>query len=97
MEYVMKLFLFLVCFYAAMSSLTFIIYYVDKRAAKLRERRISERCLWLLGLLCGWPGAYVGQQLLGHKSSKKSFLRVFVLTVFTNLLLIGALLYWYDS
>jgi uncharacterized membrane protein YsdA (DUF1294 family) len=81
--------------YAVMSFLTFIIYYVDKRAATLHQRRISERTLWLLGLFCGWPGAYLGQQLLAHKSSKKSFLWVFSLTVIVNISALGAMTYWY--
>ncbi len=71
--------------YGIMSGLTFWAYARDKRAAQRGEWRTSERTLLTLGLLNGWPGALLAQQLLRHKSSKTSFLVLFWMTVSVNL------------
>jgi len=39
----------------------------------------------LLGLVGGWPGSLVAQQVLRHKSSKASFRRAFWGTVLVNI------------
>ena len=51
----------------AMSLATFIVYFGDKRAARLGRARVSEATLHGLALACGWPGALLAQQLLRHK------------------------------
>jgi uncharacterized membrane protein YsdA (DUF1294 family)/cold shock CspA family protein len=70
--------------YMAMSLATFIVYFGDKRAARLGRDRVSEATLHGLALACGWPGALLAQQLLRHKSSKLRFRRLFWLTVVGN-------------
>lgn len=70
--------------YAAASAVCFIVYAIDKRAARIGDRRTSENTLLLLGLLCGWPGAILAQQWLRHKSSKLAFRWKFWCTVFVN-------------
>ena len=70
--------------YAGMSLLTFIIYAIDKAAARAQRRRTPESTLHLLALACGWPGALLAQQWLRHKSSKARFRGVFWLTVVAN-------------
>lgn len=72
--------------YSAMSMATFIVYALDKRAARLGDWRVAENTLHGLALLCGWPGALLAQQLLRHKSAKPAFRRLFWLTVALNLL-----------
>jgi uncharacterized membrane protein YsdA (DUF1294 family) len=39
----------------------------------------------MLGLIGGWPGAIVAQQLLRHKTSKRSFRIAFWVTVVLNI------------
>jgi uncharacterized membrane protein YsdA (DUF1294 family) len=39
----------------------------------------------MLGLIGGWPGAIVAQQLLRHKTSKASFRLAFWATVVLNI------------
>ncbi|APA68877.1 DUF1294 domain-containing protein [Janthinobacterium sp. 1_2014MBL_MicDiv] len=71
--------------YGAMSVTCFAVYAIDKRAARTQAWRTPEKTLWLLGLLCGWPGAVLAQQWLRHKTSKTSFQVVFWITVALNM------------
>ena len=68
-----------------MSLVTFIVYAMDKAAARAGRWRTSEATLHLLALAGGWPGALVAQRLLRHKSSKRQFRVVFWTTVWLNL------------
>jgi len=70
--------------YLVASLLTFIMYAVDKSAAKEGSWRTQESTLHLLSLAGGWPGALVAQQTLRHKSKKRSFRSVFWVMVFLN-------------
>lgn len=70
--------------YGALSLATFLIYAVDKDAARGNRRRISERTLHLASLFGGWPGAALAQRLLHHKSQKAPFLRLYRITVVVN-------------
>ncbi|WP_423599578.1 DUF1294 domain-containing protein [Roseateles sp. MS654] len=72
--------------YLAMSFATFLVYALDKRAARLGQWRVKESTLHGLALLCGWPGALLAQHLLRHKSAKPSFRRLFWLSVALNIL-----------
>ena len=71
-------------FYLAVSVLTFILYAVDKSAAKNGSWRTSENTLHLFSLIGGWPGGLIAQQILRHKSKKKSFRDVFWGTALLN-------------
>jgi uncharacterized membrane protein YsdA (DUF1294 family)/cold shock CspA family protein len=57
----------------ALNLLTFVVYAIDKSAARAGSWRTAENQLHLLSLLGGWPGAWLAQQGLRHKSSKRSF------------------------
>ena len=70
--------------YLAASLITFIIYALDKSAARQGSSRIPEKFLHLLSLAGGWPGALIAQQKLRHKTRKQSFRSVFWATVFFN-------------
>ncbi|MDB5805501.1 MAG: DNA-binding protein [Betaproteobacteria bacterium] len=70
--------------YGLMSLVAFVAYAIDKSAAKSAGSRISESTLLVFGLVGGWPGAIIAQQLLRHKSSKVSFRVVFWFTVVVN-------------
>jgi len=70
--------------YLIASGVSFIVYDKDKKAAQRNEWRIGEGTLLLLGLLGGWPGAFVAQQALRHKTKKLSFQIAFWLTVVLN-------------
>lgn len=71
--------------YPVASVLTFMVYALDKSAAKRGAWRTRESTLHLLALTGGWPGALVAQQVLRHKSSKAEFRVIFWATVLLNL------------
>lgn len=77
--------------YAGMSLLSYAMYAADKRAARQSARRIPEQTLHTLDLLCGWPGGWLAQHRLRHKTVKPAFRSVFWLTVAGN---VSALLAW---
>lgn len=72
--------------YAGASLLCFVVYWVDKSAAAADRWRVREDHLLMLGLVGGWPGAIIAQQVLRHKSNKASFRTKFWVTVVLNIL-----------
>ncbi|WP_417550880.1 DUF1294 domain-containing protein [Methylophaga sp.] len=71
--------------YLIMSLIAFIAYAIDKSAAQNGRWRTQESTLHLISLMCGWPGAYIAQKKLRHKSIKKAFINVYWVTVLLNL------------
>lgn len=72
-------------YYAFMSALSFILYAMDKSAAKRRAWRTAEATLHLSGLVGGWPGGLVAQRVFRHKTKKQSFQFVFWAGVVANI------------
>ncbi|NOQ81446.1 MAG: DUF1294 domain-containing protein [Methylophaga sp.] len=70
--------------YITLSFIIFILYAVDKSAARNNKQRISERTLHLVALLGGWPGAMIAQKVFRHKTKKQAFRLIFWITVATN-------------
>mgnify|MGYP003636428693 FL=1 len=70
--------------YLGLSMVTYMIYALDKSKAQRGAWRISEASLHFLALIGGWPGAAIAQQLLRHKSKKRSFRIIFWNTVIIN-------------
>ena len=60
-------------------------YWIDKNAAIQKNWRISETVLLLLGLVGGWPGAILAQELFRHKTRKGTFRYLFWMTVAINM------------
>lgn len=75
--------------YLGASGVTFLVYAVDKAAARHDRWRTRESTLHLLGLVGGWPGALMAQRLLRHKSAKESFQAAFWVTVVVNIVAVG--------
>ena len=61
--------------------ITFALYGLDKRAARLGRQRTRERTLHLWAAAGGWGGALVAQKTFRHKTLKQPFRRVFWLSL----------------
>ncbi|CAN5498175.1 cold shock and DUF1294 domain-containing protein [soil metagenome] len=83
--------------YVALSILAFLIYAADKRAAQRGGWRTPENTLLLVGLIGGWPGAIVAQQLLRHKTKKLSFRTRFWVSVIVNVIVFVALVVYFNG
>lgn len=78
--------------YAAACAITFLIYALDKQAARQQARRVPETTLFLLGLLGGWPAAIAAQKVFHHKTRKTSFQVIFWATAALNCAVLAWLL-----
>lgn len=81
----------LAAWYLVASVAAFTAYGLDKAAARRGTGRVSEQTLLLLGIIGGWPGAVVAQQLFRHKTRKRSFRRAFWGSVAVNVALAVAI------
>ena len=70
--------------YVSASLITFILYALDKSAARKGSWRTQESTMHLFSLAGGWPGALVAQQKLRHKTRKQPFRFIFWVTVLLN-------------
>ena len=70
--------------YLLASLVCFGAYAADKAAAVRGRRRTPESTLLALGLMGGWPGGLLAQELLHHKSHKPSFQLAFWGSVVLN-------------
>ncbi|EBX9236965.1 cyanate transport [Salmonella enterica] len=71
--------------------LTLVIYGIDKTAARKTWRRVPESTLLVFGVVGGWPGAIVGQQLFRHKTQKQPFKTYFIISVLVSILVTVAI------
>lgn len=70
--------------YVGLSILTYLLYALDKSAAKKGTRRTPEDTLHVFALAGGWPGALIAQQKLRHKTRKEEFRFIFWITALLN-------------
>lgn len=70
----MVIVLYITTYFMLINFVTFIAYYIDKRKALNKERRISEFALLLLVLIGGTVGGLVAMFVVRHKTKKISFL-----------------------
>lgn len=67
---------FVTVLYGALSMALFLVYGLDKWAARRGQARVRESVLHVLALLGGWPGALLGQHIFRHKIAQPRFLRI---------------------
>ena len=70
--------------YIMTSCAAYLIYAFDKAAAIQGSWRTQESTLHIVSLLGGWPGAFLAQRKLHHKTRKHSFLAIYWITVALN-------------
>ncbi|MDR7067802.1 uncharacterized membrane protein YsdA (DUF1294 family)/cold shock CspA family protein [Pseudoxanthomonas japonensis] len=76
-----------------LSAITYVVYALDKHAAQTGRWRTQETTLHLLELLGGWPGAWIAQQTLRHKSRKPRYRVVFWTMVVLHVAVVGTWLW----
>ncbi|OAT43455.1 integral membrane protein [Hafnia paralvei ATCC 29927] len=77
-----------------LNALTLIIYGIDKLAAVKSWQRVPEMTLLFFGLIGGWVGAILGQQIFRHKTQKQPYKTYFIITVILNLAVTLGAMYW---
>lgn len=80
--------------YPVFSTIAFLMYARDKLRAIQGNWRIPESSLHLVEAAGGWPGAYIAQQMMRHKTVKTSYQLIFWLIV---LLHVGFWILWMVS
>ena len=60
-------------YFAYINLFTFMIFAIDKLAAKKNAPRVPENALFLLAFLGGSVGALLGMYTMHHKTKKKKF------------------------
>lgn len=100
----MNLFSFFLFYFISVNLLTFFVYKYDKINAQLNGPkkellcyRVPEKNLHLLSLLGGWPGAYIAQNYLRHKTIKQPFQKIFALTIMVNIFVLMLILHSFYS
>lgn len=76
-----------------LSAITYVVYALDKHAAQTGRWRTQETRLHLLEFLGGWPGAWIAQQTLRHKSRKHGYRVVFWTMVVLHVAVVGTWLW----
>jgi uncharacterized membrane protein YsdA (DUF1294 family)/cold shock CspA family protein len=85
--------LWVLVLYVTASVAAFLAYAFDKSAAREGRWRVAESSLIALGVIGGWPGAIIAQQLLRHKTRKRSFRIAFWGSVWINVVAFMVLSY----
>ncbi len=73
---------------------TLLLYGIDKFAARKSWQRVPEMTLLMFGLVGGWVGALVAQQVFRHKTQKQPFRSWFMLSVVVNVVALVGWGYW---
>jgi uncharacterized membrane protein YsdA (DUF1294 family) len=79
----------ILAWYALLSLLTLILYWIDKRKAQHQAWRIKENTLHTFELLGGWPGGILAQRWFHHKSRKQKYQLAFWAIVAVHLIAWG--------
>jgi uncharacterized membrane protein YsdA (DUF1294 family) len=61
----------IVAYFVLINAITYLIFYVDKRAAIANRRRVPEKTLLIAAFLGGSPLAIVAMNHLRHKTVKQ--------------------------
>lgn len=80
--------------FGLISVITLVMYGLDKLFSIKELQRVPEATLLLFGLLGGWVGAIIGQQIFRHKTQKHAFKYLFILTVILNIVAVVGIWYW---
>lgn len=71
-------------YYSVVNILLFVLMGMDKLYAKLHKWRIKEATLLILSLIGGGLGGFFGMHAFHHKTQKKYFTIIFILSIITH-------------
>jgi len=80
--------LYLLCYYLLLNMIGFVLMCSDKKRAKRGEWRIKESTLWLVAILGGAIGGYIGMRVFRHKTKHTSFAVLFPLIALGHIVLL---------
>jgi len=84
----------IIAYFIAINAISYLMFYLDKKAAIANRRRISEKTLLLIALLGGSPLAIVAMNHLRHKTVKQPFKNILIcIIVLQGVLIISALFF----
>ncbi|HOV27598.1 MAG TPA: DUF1294 domain-containing protein [Pseudobacteroides sp.] len=66
--------IYIIVILSIINLIAFAISGMDKYKARHKKRRISERTLFLFGIIGGCPGLYMSFLLFGHKTKHLRFM-----------------------
>lgn len=77
-------YILLIIYFAFFSSLSFVLCVIDKIFAIKQKRRISEKTLFLVSILGGSLGMWLGMYLVRHKTKHIKFTFGIPLVIFVQ-------------
>ena len=80
-------------YFAAINILGALINIIDKIKAQHGRWRISEKALWMCGILGGAPLSYITMKLIRHKTKHKSFMIIMPILTVADIALLALVLY----
>ena len=80
--------------FVVLNFIAFAAFGLDKAAAQVGRRRVSEATLLLWAFIGGTPGAYAGRALFRHKTRKQPFCGRLHRIAILQVLAIGAWAWW---
>ncbi|MBR6090348.1 MAG: DUF1294 domain-containing protein [Anaerolineaceae bacterium] len=89
----MKLLYIVIIWMAVMSAAAFAAFGLDKYKAKNNRWRIRERTLFLLAILGGGIGAFLGMKVFRHKTQHTQFVFGIPAIMIVQLVLLGVLIW----
>ena len=81
--------------FVVLNFIAFAAFGLDKAAAQVGRRRVSEATLLLWAFIGGTPGAYAGRALFRHKTRKQPFCRELHRIAILQIIAIVATLGWW--
>ncbi|WP_300410588.1 DUF1294 domain-containing protein [Lagierella sp.] len=77
-------------YYIIINIVAFLAYGYDKLAAKTDQWRLSEKNLLLLALIGGFAGCMAGRAVFHHKTLKREFAIVNIISALIHIWIIGS-------
>lgn len=71
----------IIAYFIVVNAMTYLMFYLDKKAAIANRRRVPEKTLLLVAFLGGSPLAIVAMNHLRHRTVKQPFKNILILII----------------